>query len=471
LWELVPAHKDKGMHAMIIRNACVLTFDAANRVLDSGVVEILSDGSIGYVKETRRSPAAPPPAGSFLAKEGNVPDQDIVDAQGKLLMPALINCHTHLYSTLARGIALAGRPPKNFPEILRKVWWRLDRALNPDDVYYSALVGLMDSAKCGVGTLVDHHSSPNACAGSLDRVEQAFTEVGLRGVLCYETSDRNGAANAEEGIRENIRFLERVKSRSGDGLIAGSFGLHASFTLSDRTLRRAVEANESLQAGFHVHVAEDRFDVEDARRRYHKSPVRRLRDLDILDERSVAAHCVHVSAADISVLVRDRINVVHNPQSNCNNAVGTARLLEMFRQGVLVGLGSDGYTPRMWEEFKAAFHMQKVREGDPRVAYAEAYAAALLNNRAIAKKVWGFDLGRIETGAQADLILVDYYPPTPMDSSNLFGHFLFGIANAPVDSLIVNGRYVLRHKECVTVDERAVAEKAATCARALWNRF
>jgi putative selenium metabolism protein SsnA len=386
-------------------------------------------------------------------------------------MPALINCHTHPYSTLARGIAIPGRAPRNFPEILKKLWWRLDRALNLDDVYYSALVGLIDSAKCGVGTLVDHHSSPSACPGSLDRIEQAFREVGLRGVLCYETSDRNGSASAAEGIQENVRFLERQSSNSGDGLVAGSFGLHASFTLSDRTLRRAVEANESLRAGFHVHVAEDRCDVDDARRRYRKSPVMRLRDMGILDDRSLAAHCVHVSARDIAALARRHINVVHNPQSNCNNAVGMARLLEMFRAGVLVGLGSDGYTPRMWDEFKAAFHVQKVREGDPRVAYAEAYAAALLNNRTIARKIWGWEIGRIETGARADLLLVDYFPPTPLNSGNLFGHFLFGIANAPVDSLLVNGRYVLRAKECVTVSARDVAEKAMTRARALWERF
>lgn len=446
---------------MIIRNARILTFGPANQVLDSGAVEIRADGTIGWVKAT--SDAAP---GS-----GQFGGEQVVDAQGKLLMPALINCHTHLYSTLARGISLRGRPPKNFPEILKKLWWRLDRALNEDDVYFSALVGLIDSAKCGVGTLVDHHSSPNACAGSLDRIEQAFREVGLRGVLCYETSDRNGREKALAGIRENVRFLERTRRNAADNLIAGSFGLHASFTLSDRTLHRCVEANKSLGAGFHVHVAEDRCDVEDARRRYGKSPVKRLRDLGVLDDRSLAAHCVHVTAADIAALARHKINVVHNPQSNCNNAVGAAKLLEMVQRGVLVGLGSDGYTPRMWEEFKTAFHIQKLRAGDPRVAYAEAYAAALLNNRTIAKKAWGLDIGRVETGAKADVILVDYFPPTPLNRDNLFGHILFGIANAPVHSLIVNGRHVLRDHQCVTLDDRKVAEKAATQARALWERL
>lgn len=426
---------------MIITNARILTFDAANRVLDSGSVEIRPDGSIGNVSS------------------GRARGKTIVDARGKLLMPALINCHTHLYSTLARGISLPGRAPRNFPEILRKLWWRLDRALNEEDVYYSALVGLIDAAKCGVGTLVDHHSSPNACAGSLDRIDQAFREVGLRGVLCYETSDRNGPMQALEGIRENIRFIDRAR---GDGLVAATFGLHASFTLTDETLRRAVEVNQSLRAGFHIHVAEDGCDA---------GAVRRLRDLGVLDEQCLAAHCVHVSSADISTLARRRVNVVHNPQSNCNNAVGAAKLLELFRRGVLVGLGSDGYSPRMFEEFKTAFHIQKLQAGDPRVAYAEAYAAAFLNNRSIVRKLWGMEIGRIEKGAAADLILVDYYPPTPLHAGNLFGHILFGIANAPVDSLMVNGRYVLRDSQCVTVDERRIAEKAAARARALWERF
>jgi len=439
---------------VIVRNARVLTFDARNRVLQNAAVRVAADGSVAFVGETAAA----------------APSEEVVDAGGRLLMPALINCHTHLYSTLARGIALPGRAPKNFPEILKKLWWRLDRALNAEDVYYSALVGLLDCAKNGVGTLVDHHSSPNACTGSLDQVERAFREVGLRGALCYETSDRDGPATARAALDENIRFIERTK-RQGDGMIAASFGLHASFTLSDRTLRTAVEAERSLGAGFHIHVAEDRSDLEHARRRYKKTVVRRLADLGVMTDRTLAAHCIHVTAGDIASLARLGANVAHNPQSNCNNAVGITRLTELIAAGVLVGLGSDGYSPRMWEEFKTAFHLQKVRSGDPRVGYAEAYAAALLNNRTIVRKLWGMEIGRIETGARADFILVDYYPPTPIHADNLFGHLLFGIANAPIDLLVVNGRTVLKDKRCVTVDERAVAERAAKQAKALWERF
>jgi len=454
---------------VIIRNARVVTLDAGNRVLDDADVEIGSDGAIkrvgtglGLGVSGLGTPTPNP--------QSPTPAVEVLDAGGRLLMPALINCHTHLYSTLARGIALPGPAPKNFPEILRKLWWRLDRALEPDDVYVSALVGLIDCAKNGVGTLVDHHSSPNACAGSLDQIERAFREVGLRGVLCYETSDRDGPAKAQAALDENVRFIERTR-RAGDGLIAASFGLHASFTLSDRTLRRAVEAEESLGAGFHIHVAEDRSDLEHARRRFKKTVVARLRDLGVMTDRTLAAHCIHVTAGDIAALAKLGSAVAHNPQSNANNAVGVAKLLELMAAGVLVGLGSDGYSPRMWDEFKTAFHLQKLRTGDPRVGYAEAWAAALLNNRTIARKLWGLELGRIEAGARADLILVDYYPPTPLHAGNLFGHLLFGIANAPVDTLIVDGRVVVRDKRCVTVDEAAVAERATRKAKALWERF
>jgi cytosine/adenosine deaminase-related metal-dependent hydrolase len=317
----------------------------------------------------------------------------------------------------------------------------------------------MDSARCGVGTLIDHHSSPNACAGSLDVIERAFRKVGLRGATCYETSDRNGRRAAEAAIRENVRFLERARPTA---LVRAAFGLHAAFTLSDRTLRACVEANQSLGGAFHVHVAEDRCD---------RQAVRRLCDLGILDDRALAAHCVRVTAAERGLLARRRVNVIHNPQSNCNNAVGAAPVLGMFRDGVLVGLGTDGYSPRLWDEFKTALHVQKLRLRDPRVAHAEAYAAAFRNNSAIVKKVWGLELGRIETDAKADLVSIDYFPPTPLRPENVFGHLLFGISNAPVDSLMVDGRWVLRQGQFVNLDERAIAARASARAKKLWQRF
>jgi putative selenium metabolism protein SsnA len=437
---------------MLIRNACIVTLDDANRVFDRGTVQICPDGTIG-----------------FVGKEAPAAEDAIVDAGGKLLMPALINGHTHLYSTLARGMTLRGRPPENFRQVLKKLWWRLDAALTPEDVYYSALVGLIESAKSGVGTLMDHHSSPHACPGSLDVIERAFREVGLRGVLCYETSDRNGAAGAAEAIAENVRFA--AKARRHGGTIGATFGLHASFTLSDRTLRKCVEAAQSVGAGFHVHIAEDRCDVEDAHARCGKTPVQRLSDLGALNQKTIAAHCVHVTLADMALLARQGVNVVHNPQSNCNNAVGIAKVPALLRRSVLVGLGSDGYSPRIWEEFMTACHVQQLRARNLQAGASQAYTLALLNNRKMVKKVWGWNLGRIEPGAPADLVLFDYFPPTPLRAENLPGHALFGIAHAAVDTLVVNGKLVVLDHQCVTTDERAVAERAAARARKLWQRL
>ena len=419
---------------MILTNARILTSGGANRVIDSGSVEVRSDGTIGAVHA------------------GRMRGGDVVDAGGRLLMPALINCHSHLYSALARGMLAPAPPPRNFTEILQKVWWRLDRALNEEDVYYSALVGLIDSAKCGVGTVIDHHSSPNACAGSLDQVARAFRKVGLRGATCFETSDRNGPRAAKAAVRENVRFIERT----GPGVMVGAaFGLHAAFTLGDRTLRACLEANQSLRAPFHIHVAEDRCD---------RGAARRLCDLGILDERALAAHCVHVTAAERALLARRGVNVIHNPQSNCNNGVGAADVFGLACRGVLVGLGSDGYSPRLWDEFKTALHVQAPRA-------RAAVLQLLLNNRTILKKLWGLDLGRIEPGAKADLVLVDYFPPAPMNASNVAGHLLFGVSNAPVHSLMVDGRWVVRDRRCVNVDERRIAQKAAVRAKSLWERM
>jgi cytosine/adenosine deaminase-related metal-dependent hydrolase len=240
------------------------------------------------------------------------------------------------------------------------------------------------------------------------------------------------------------------------------FGLHAAFTLGDHTLRACVEAGQSLHAGFHVHVAEDRCD---------RGAARRLCNLGILDEHAIAAHCVHVTPAERAMLGRRRVNVVHNPQSNCNNAVGAADLPGLSRAAACVGLGSDGFSPRMWDEFKAASTVQKLRAHDPRAAIREAYAAAFIHNREIVRKIWGISLGAIEPGAKADLTVIDYQPPTPLTTGNVAGHLLFGISNASVDSLMVNGHWVVRGRRCITIDEHRVAEQASARAKALWERL
>jgi len=287
------------------------------------------------------------------------------DAAGQLVLPASICAHTHFYGAFARGMAVPGDPAANFPQILERLWWQLDKALTLEDVRYSALVCLVDAVRHGTTTLIDHHASPNAIEGSLDVIAEAVQEAGLRACLCYEVTDRDGPERARAGIAENVRFAEAQGSGPSDQM-AASFGLHASLTLSDETLADCVAAAHELGLGCHVHVAEDSADQEDALRRSGKRVVHRLHDADVLGPRTIAVHCVHVDEGEIALLAQTGTWVTHQPRSNMNNGVGVAPVGQMLRAGVNPGLGNDGFSNQMFAEMKAADVVHKLAQRDPR---------------------------------------------------------------------------------------------------------
>jgi len=376
----------------------------------------------------------------------------------------------HLYSTLARGIALKDPPPGTFNQILERLWWRLDKALDEKAVQLSALVPLIQAIRSGTTTLFDHHSSPGFITGSLDILASVFEETGLRGCLCYEVSDRDGPERRGEGIRENIRFLEQCR-KEPHPLLCGLFGLHASFTLGEDTLRECVEAAGGLDAGFHVHLAEGRSDLEHCREHYGKTVVKRFADAGILGPRTIAAHCVHITDEDIEILRETRTIAAHNPRSNMNNAVGWPPLPEMLQRGVTVGMGTDGMSPGMMDELKTCNLLYKHNSADPRTGSGECIGMLLDCNPLIAGRLFGEKIGVIEEGAKADLILIDYHPPTPITSSNLTGHILFGMGDAPVDTMLVEGRELMRGREILVLDEEEIAARARETAARVWERF
>jgi putative selenium metabolism protein SsnA len=389
---------------------------------------------------------------------------------GGVIMPGLICAHMHLYSTMARGMALKDEPPANFVQILERLWWRLDRALLEDDIRYSALVALISCIRHGTTTIIDHHASPGKIDGSLDILAETVERAGLRASLCYEVSDRGGPQEAQAGIAENARFIRRCRQEQ-DPHLAASFGLHASFTLSDETLQQCVQRAAELGSGFHLHVAEDAADVRDAREKYGKSTVHRLADLGILGPKTLAIHCVHVNQDDIEMLRRTKTNVVHNPQSNCNNGVGVAPVLEMMARGIRVGLGSDGFTTNMFDEIRTANILHKLAQRDPRVAYAEVPRMVFENNRHIAALFFDRPLGIIEPGAAGDLIVLDYDPATPLNADSLWGHVLFGIAGARVETTIVGGRVLMHQGRLLNLDEAEICARSRQLAEKLWDRF
>ena len=431
--------------------------------------ENVVDRSAILIRNGRVVDVAPAGQGSSLqADDGSTR----IDGGGKLAIPGLINAHTHLYSSLARGMAVAPFAPSSFTQILEQLWWKLDKALDPESLRASALIGAMDAARCGVTTLIDHHASPNAIPGSLDTVkEEVCDRLGLRGVFCYELSDRDGPERSAQGIEENLRFLGSIGD--GNGLCAGLFGLHASFTIEDETLER-VTSRIPEGVGVHVHVAEGPEDEIQCEGVHGTRIVERLDRHGLLRPTSILAHCLHIDDSE-KILVTDRdAIVVHNPRSNMNNAVGLFDMPGFLARGVLTGLGTDGLGANMLAELFTAGLLQKHGLADPLTGGFDALDALLFrSNPQIAQRLLGDEFGRIAPGAPADIALLDYAPPTPLRSENVLGHLLFGIAahSLRVADLIVAGRPILRDGAFVDIDEAAVYAHAREQAERLWSRL
>jgi putative selenium metabolism protein SsnA len=437
---------------ILIKNGTIATLGEKNKVL-TGHALLIEDGLIKKIA----------PQKSFKGKFGKV-----IDASGKLVMPGFINAHMHFYSTFARGLGKAA-PSKNFVEILNNLWWRLDKQLTNADSYYSAVIPLINAVRKGTTTIIDHHASPFAITGSLAAVEKAVRETGLRACLCYEVSDRDGKEKAKEGLDENSAFIAACQAKD-DNMVKALFGLHASFTISDETLEEAAYRGHKLGAGFHIHTAESQADQIQCESHHRLRVVERLRDFGILGRKSIAAHCVHVNDKEIDILKETETAVAHNPQSNANNSVGIADLTGLMERGVLVGLGTDAMTVNMLEEVRCALWLQHLKR-DPSQGFMETANALLVNNAKIANRYFK-NVGELKAGYAADIAILDYIPPTPMDASNFAGHLIFGISQATVDTTIAAGKVLMENKELkLGLDEEEVSRKSSELARKLWKKF
>lgn len=388
--------------------------------------------------------------------------EETVDLRGKMVMPGLICAHTHLYSSLSRGMPAPLHPPENFKGILREIWWKLDRALDDEAIYYSALAGAIEAVRCGTTTIVDHHASPNAITGSLDLIRDALQEVGIRGVLCYEVTDRGGEKGRDLGLQENDRF---IRSHERHPAFRGLVGAHASFTLSDRTLHECSDLAFETGTGVHIHVAEDKADVLDARRKHMSGLIERLSKAKALMPRSVLAHCVHLQQEEIARIRDSGAWVVHNPRSNMNNNVGHAPT-HLF--GSRSALGTDGFPADMFEEARSGyFRNQESQEK----ADSTSMVRFLHAGQDLLTVIFGRKFGTLKKGSAADLLVLDYIPPTPLTSHNLSYHFLFGLRSSMVESVMIAGRWTVWNRNLVGIDEERVLGKATKVAASLWRRM
>jgi len=438
---------------MIIKNGKLITWEPENQILENNQL-LIQDGLIKEI-------------GPDLEK--NYPDEEIVDAGGQYVMPGNICAHTHFYGAFARGMGIPGDAAKDFPEILEKLWWPLDMALDEDGVRYSALVFAVDAIKNGTTTLFDHHASPSFIDGSLDVIGDVLIDAGLRGVLCYEVTDRNGKEGAKKGIDENVRF---IKKAAGIDRLGAAFGLHASLTLDDDTLVACREAIGD-EAGFHIHVGEHQADEYDSLKRGGLRVVDRLKKFGILGPKSIVAHGVHIDQQEAALLKESGTWLTHQARSNMNNAVGVAAIEDFLRLGIPVCLGTDGFYHAMWEEWKTVYFLHKAHHLDPRRMNAmDIVQMGVHNNAALANLYLPeTTVGVLQKGAAADLIFVDYHPYTPLSAGNLPWQIIFGIQESMITSTMVAGKFLMKDKQILTLDEEKIAAEAQKIAPEIWKRY
>lgn len=441
---------------ILIANGKVITRDAsgAGYFPDGGVV---TDG--GKIVEV----------GTTADLKARYPQAEFVDARGGVIMPGLINAHTHIYSALARGLAIKGNNPTNFFEVLDGTWWNIDRHLDLQMTEASAYATVLDCIKQGVTTIFDHHASFCEIPGSLFRIAEVTKELGMRSCLCYEVSDRDGEEKSLQSVKENADFITYAAKDDSD-MLKALFGGHALFTISDKTFDRMQEANNG-RVGFHIHVSEGMNDVYDSLQNYGRRPVQRLQDHNILGPKTLLGHCIHVNTAEMDIIKTTDTMVVNNPESNMGNAVGISPILPMYKKGILLGMGTDAYTNDMLESIKVALCSQRNNACLPNVGWCEVTDMLFRNNAKIANRSFETPLGVLKPGAAADVIVMDYKPFTPFSDANIDGHMLFGMTGRQCQTTMINGRLLMKDREFVDIDEAAINAKVLESAKKLWGEL
>ena len=440
---------------LLVGNGKLITRDPALPYLEDGAVAL--DGEV--VKEV----------GALADLKAKYPDAEFVDAKGGVIMPGLINVHTHIYSGLARGLAIEGNNPTNFLEVLEEMWWNIDRHLTLDGTRASAYATVLDCIRDGVTTIFDHHASFCEIPGSLFAIKDVCQELGIRANLCYEVSERDGEEKTRQSIQENADFAKWAKEQDDD-MIKAMFGGHALFTISDKTFEEMVKANDGM-TGFHIHVAEGMNDVYDSLRNYGCRPVNRLLYNGILGEKTMLGHCIHVSPAELDIIKETNTMVCHNPESNMGNAVGCSPVLQMYGKGILIGLGTDAYTHDMLESLKVLLPMQRHNAALPNVGWCEATGMLFENNAKICSRYFKKPLGVLKSGAAADVIVMDYKPFTPFSADNIDGHMLFGMMGKNCRTTIINGKVLYKDREFVGIDEERINAWTMEQAKKLWGEL
>lgn len=373
-----------------------------------------------------------------------------IDCSGKYVTKSFACGHHHIYSALACGMPAPAKSPENFYEILKYIWWNIDKQLDKEMIEASALVTAIECAKQGSTFVIDHHASPFFINGSLEIIAKALEKVGLSHLLCYEVTDRDGFDKAEQGLDENENHIKNNQ---------GLMGLHASFTVGDRTLKRAAQIVEKYNSGIHIHVAEDLSDEELCKKDYRKTVVERLNDLGLLNySKSIIGHAIHINENERKILKNSKSWIVQNSESNQNNKVGTFTSNGLSNK---IMLGTDGMHSNMLRSFKAALYATQKSDN---AGWDTLYNRFRNVHNYLRENNFKGD-------GENNLVVLDYNPRTDFNSNNFLGHIIFGIEANNVEHVISNGKLIVKDRIIQTVDEKEILKFSREQSLRLWKKL
>lgn len=386
----------------------------------------------------------------------------VIDGKGQLLMPNFVCAHSHIYSIFARGLILPFNP-NNFQEILDQMWWKLDREIDNPVTYYSGIAAGSEFLLNGVTTIIDHHASGRDILGSLTALKKALDNtLHLRSILCFETSDR---FDINECIKENISFANRYHTSH----VAGLFGMHASMSLSEETLKKVSRKIKDLP--IHIHVAESDMDEEDSYAKYKTSIIERLDKHSLINKDSLIVHGVFLSNKELDIIKERKAYMVVNTTSNLNNAVGITDIKKFLDKGIPVMIGNDGLSSSMAIEYQNAMYLTHLKNESP-TALNVGHILGMINNAYdYASRRLGIKLGKIKSGYVSDFMLVNYTPFTEMNSGNAFGHIFYGLfPNFRPNDVYVDGKRLVKSGEIVSQKAKNELIESRKYSETLWKR-
>ncbi len=443
--------------SILISNGLVVTMDDKRRILNPGYVAIDGDKIVGVGKGDGRD--------KFDAEE-------VIDARGSVVTPGFICAHTHFYGALLRASPWFAKiePPTDFQQNLQRIWWALDVLLTHEDAYAAALIGSIDFVKTGTTMFFDNISAPNAIEGILDHMEKAVNEVGLRGILSFEATQRRSLEEGVRGVKEDERFILK-NNKDPAKLVKGAIYLHASFTVSDDLFKMAREIANKTGALLSIHVEEGLIDVYHNLERYGLRPIERMEKLGFLGPDVILVHVVQANEDELNIIKKSGAHVAHNAMSNMLNAVGVPPVPKMMRMGINVGIGNDGYIFDVFENMRSTYLIHKVWNLDPRLmAPQEIVEMATVN---VAKMFHvEEELGSLEPGKKADVVIIKpEYTPTPVNEDTVYGHIVNTFNGKDVRTVIVNGRILMKNRKLMTIDEEKAIEYVHKVVERLWDRL